>query len=279
MVSVDSFRALKSDFEELASDGFELPAWHDPTNFRTEAAAIRSRLGSMARARDRHRRRHGSAAGLTTIEALERQAKQYESVTTDAEGYLWTFEVPGGAPPKDREAFWILVKRFSLYAARAAVEAGVVETDASEDVKVFAWLGQLKAHRPNPHPSDADLIPCVIKASTLRCEELSMEANQTELTLARAAAITETSSRLESPVVIVPSPEAEAASTLAVAEDGTLRRAYFTVPQAAKRLQVCEATIRREIKSGRLDATNVGRAIRIPGTALAAYQRNQPPRK
>jgi hypothetical protein len=191
MASLDAFRALKSDFEKLAADGSKLPAWHDPTNFRAEAEAIRSRLVRLDPLRDRLSRRYGSAV-LDRIEACERKADGYETMTTDAEGRLWIFEVPGRKPPDPN-----LVRGFCLCAVRAAVTVGFVEADASEDAQVFAWLAQLKARRPGPRPSDPDTIPCVIKASILLCEELAtaaaiasmLEAERASMTAAAAVSL------------------------------------------------------------------------------------------
>jgi len=45
----------------------------------------------------------------------------------------------------------------------------------------------------------------------------------------------------------------------------------LTVPQVAKRLQVCAATVRAEIERGHLRARRVGRLYRIPAGALEEY--------
>jgi hypothetical protein len=168
MAFLESLRELKSDFEKIASGGFKLPAWHDPTFFRSEAAAMRSRTAAMRK----RRRRDRSAVLPKWVEVFERRAKEYETITTDADGRRWTFEVPGESP-KDPYR----VKRFCLYAARAAVIVGVVNAGATEDVKVFAWLGQLKVRRPDPRRGDADEITCVIVASLLLLEELANDAD------------------------------------------------------------------------------------------------------
>ena len=45
-------------------------------------------------------------------------------------------------------------------------------------------------------------------------------------------------------------------------------RAFLTVPQAAKVLQVSDVTVRRMIDRGELRARRCGRLIRIPADAL-----------
>jgi hypothetical protein len=169
MALLDSLRKLKSDFKEIASGGFELPAWHDPTRFRAEAAAMRARTAAM---RKRRRRRDRSAVLPKWVVEFERLAKEYETITTDADGRRWTFEVPGESP-KDPYR----VKRFCLIAARAAMIVGLVNAGATEDVKVFAWLGELKARRPDLRRGDADEITRVIAASQLLLEELENDAD------------------------------------------------------------------------------------------------------
>ena len=43
---------------------------------------------------------------------------------------------------------------------------------------------------------------------------------------------------------------------------------YYTVPQLASALNVCELTIRRKIRSGTITAVKVGKTWRIPKTEL-----------
>lgn len=45
----------------------------------------------------------------------------------------------------------------------------------------------------------------------------------------------------------------------------------LTVDEVATRLGVCTETIRRAYQSGRLRAVRVGRLVRIPAAAVAAY--------
>jgi excisionase family DNA binding protein len=74
-------------------------------------------------------------------------------------------------------------------------------------------------------------------------------------------------------------PDIGNAPTVPVDADGEPRRAFFSVKEAAKVLKVKDKTIYREIKRGELLATKVGRALRIHGSELAAYQRRHSSRK
>ena len=51
-----------------------------------------------------------------------------------------------------------------------------------------------------------------------------------------------------------------------------LPKAFFTVPEAAEILQVCEATIRRQVKAGLLPRVQGVDAIRIPAAAIERLQ-------
>ena len=46
---------------------------------------------------------------------------------------------------------------------------------------------------------------------------------------------------------------------------------FFTIPEVAERLNVCERTVRRWIESGALRAHRFGRLVRISQTDLAAF--------
>lgn len=45
----------------------------------------------------------------------------------------------------------------------------------------------------------------------------------------------------------------------------------LTVAEAARRLKICEATVRRAISDGRIKAGRKGRIIRIPATAIDEF--------
>ncbi len=50
---------------------------------------------------------------------------------------------------------------------------------------------------------------------------------------------------------------------------------YLTIKQVAEQLQLSESTIRRYIKSGRLDAVRIGRNVRVPRQAVAELLHTQ----
>jgi hypothetical protein len=175
-------------------------------------------------------------------EAYHRKAEIYETMTTDAEGRVWTFEARGRKPPVQPR-----VRAFALCAARAVVEAGFVEAGAREDVQVVAWLAQLKARRLGACPGDPDEITSVIAASTLLCAELATAAYM--------------ASRQEA---VSPSPE-----SLAVWLEKALRDKGWTPQQLEKKHGPTSKTTRRILAGAPVIAATLEKlaaAFRVPAS-------------